>query len=104
MPRVPGTGTCAALPWKELTHVMVYDLSAESAGPTDEDLAAIEVEWPLIEAEMALVDAEIRMLTVQGGPGPVDWRRLRRAEARVIREALAFAARLRAAVDLPEVA
>jgi hypothetical protein len=66
----------------------------DTEGPTSKDLAAIETEWPLIEAEMALVDAEIRILTVHGGPSTLDWRRLRRAEARVIREALALAALL----------
>jgi hypothetical protein len=73
---------------------MVYDLPTDPAGPTDDDLAAIEAEWPLIEAEIALVDAEIRILTVHGQPSPLDWRRLRRAEARVMREVLALAAHL----------
>jgi hypothetical protein len=52
--------------------------------PSAADLAAIEVEWPLIEAELSLVDAEIRVLTAEGGPSPLDWRRLRRAERRVL--------------------
>jgi hypothetical protein len=62
-------------------------------GPTPEELAAIEAEWPLIAAEMDLVNAEIRALTADGGPSPLDWRRLRRAEHRVMREAAAFASR-----------
>jgi hypothetical protein len=62
-------------------------------GPTAEDLAAIEIEWPLIEAEMDLVAAEIRVLTV-ARLSDLDWRRLRRAEARVTRKALALAAHL----------
>lgn len=66
-------------------------------GPTDNDLAEIEAEWPLIEAELALLDAEIHLLTARGGPSPLDWRRLRRAEDRVTREATAFAARRRPA-------
>lgn len=61
--------------------------------PTPADLAAIEAEMPLIEAGIDLVDAEIRMLTVIGGPSPLDWRRLRRAEARVTRIAAELAAR-----------
>jgi hypothetical protein len=61
-------------------------------GPTGSDLAAIEAEWPLIEAELAVLDAEIHMLTVRGGPTALDWRRLRRAEDRVTREAAALAA------------
>ena len=57
--------------------------------PSTADLAAIDREWPLIEAEIALVDAEIRVLTNDGGPSELDWRRLRRAEERVMRELLA---------------
>ena len=56
--------------------------------PTAEDLAEIEREWPLIEAEMALLDAEIMCLSANGGPSPLDWHRVRRAEARVVRELL----------------
>ncbi len=70
---------------------MANDLAPEPDGPTPEDLAAIEHEWPLIEAEIELVDAEIRVLTV-AHPSDLDWRRLRRAEARVMREALALSA------------
>ena len=61
--------------------------------PTAEDLAAIEAEMPLIEAGIDLVDAEIRMLTAVGGPSPLDWRRLRRAEAAVTRIAAELAAK-----------
>jgi len=52
--------------------------------PTAGALAAIEAEWPLIEAELAALDAEIRALLVAGGPGALDWRRLRRAEHLVL--------------------
>ncbi|PSK63071.1 hypothetical protein B0E53_04988 [Micromonospora sp. MH33] len=57
--------------------------------PTAADLAAIEVEWPLIAAELDVLDAEISMIYAEdhGGPSPLDWRRLRRAEARVTRAA-----------------
>ncbi|GIF66741.1 hypothetical protein Ais01nite_47760 [Asanoa ishikariensis] len=57
--------------------------------PSAADLAAIEVEWPLIDAELAVLDAEITALNNadRGGPSPLDWRRLRRAAARVIRAA-----------------
>ncbi|WP_020522394.1 DUF6284 family protein [Catelliglobosispora koreensis] len=53
---------------------------AFTAGPTDVELAAIELEWPLIAAEMDIVDAEIRLLTAPDGLTELDWRRLRRAE------------------------
>ncbi len=52
--------------------------------PTSADLAAIDGEWPLIEAELNVVDAEVRMLSAAGGPSPLDWRRLRRLERRVL--------------------
>jgi hypothetical protein len=62
-------------------------------GPTVEDLAAIEAEWPLIEAELTLLDAEIRMIAADGDPTELDWRRVRRATSRVLREATALTAR-----------
>ena len=52
--------------------------------PHPAELAAIEAEWPLIEAELNLLDAEIVALSAAGGPSPLDWRRLRRAERRVL--------------------
>ncbi|MBE1485215.1 DUF6284 family protein [Plantactinospora soyae] len=55
--------------------------------PTAADLAAIEAEWPLIEAELSLLDAEIRALYTDGGPSPLDRRRIRRAEQGVMRTA-----------------
>ncbi|KIR64260.1 hypothetical protein TK50_00625 [Micromonospora haikouensis] len=57
--------------------------------PSAADLAAIEAEWPLIAAELDLLDAEISLINAadHGGPSPLDWRRLRRAEARVTRTA-----------------
>lgn len=63
--------------------------------PTPADLSAIDAEWPLIEAELSLLDAEIANIYAaeQGGPSPLDWRRLRRAEARVTRVAAELAAR-----------
>jgi hypothetical protein len=66
----------------------------DAAGPTSDDLAAIEAEWLLIDAELALLDAEITMLNAadNGGPSHLDWRRLRRAEARVTRVAADLAA------------
>jgi hypothetical protein len=63
--------------------------------PTAAELAAIEDEWPLIAAEMDVVDAEIAWINAadHGGPSPMDWRRLRRVEARVTRVAAELAAR-----------
>ena len=52
--------------------------------PTPAELADIEREWPLIEAELVLLDAEIRLLSIEGSPTPLDWRRLRRAEHQVL--------------------
>ena len=63
--------------------------------PTPGDLSAIEAEWPLIDAELSVLDAEIALINAadQGGPSQLDWRRLRRAEARVIRVAAELAMR-----------
>ena len=65
------------------------------AEPTAADLSAIVAEWPLIEAELSVLDAEITNIYAaeHGGPSPLDWRRLRRAEARVTRVAAELAAR-----------
>lgn len=62
-------------------------------GPSAADLAAIEDEMPLIDAGLELVNAEIAMFYAEdrGGPSPLDWRRLRRAEANWTRLAAAFA-------------
>ncbi|MEU8182553.1 DUF6284 family protein [Micromonospora sp. NPDC049047] len=64
-------------------------LALITAEPTAADLAAIDTEWPLIAAELDVLDAEITMLYAEdhGGPTALDWRRLRRAEARVTRAA-----------------
>ncbi|GIG01277.1 DUF6284 family protein [Catellatospora citrea] len=53
-------------------------------GPTDAELAAIELEWPLIAAELELTSAEITVLTANN-PTELDWRRLRRAERQRLR-------------------
>ena len=76
----------------EINNLTLADLRyepLEDDEPTAADLAAIDAEWPLIDAELAVVDAEIRALSAEGGPSPLDWRRLRRAEHRLL------AARLR---------
>ncbi|MGK5674082.1 DUF6284 family protein [Micromonospora sp. URMC 106] len=69
-------------------------LALFTAEPTAADLAEIEAEWPLIAAELDVLDAEITMLYAEdhGGPTVLDWRRLRRAEARVTRAAAELAA------------
>jgi hypothetical protein len=61
---------------------MTWDERVQSE-PTAADLAAIEAEWPLIDAELAVVEAEARMFR-PGGPSPLNWRRLRRAERQVL--------------------
>jgi hypothetical protein len=75
--------------------LMLSNPDADHDGPTLDDLSAIEAEAPLIDAELAWLDAELSLLNAaeRGGPSPLDWRRLRRAEARVIRESFAFVAR-----------
>ncbi|MFG1656872.1 DUF6284 family protein [Micromonospora chersina] len=70
-------------------------LAPVTAEPTAADLAAIEAEWPLIAAELDVLDAEITLIYAEdhGGPTALDWRRLRRAEARVNRAAADLADR-----------
>jgi hypothetical protein len=69
-----------------------FDVGCVDTEPTGDDLAAIEAEWPLIAAEIDLVDAEARMAAADH-PSDLDWRALRRAEARVLRAAAEFCAR-----------
>ena len=54
----------------------------DSAGPSADELAAIEAEWPLIEAELVVVDALVRWAAEPTHEGL--WRRHRRAERRVL--------------------
>lgn len=61
--------------------------------PTSAALSAIERQWPLLDAELAVVDAEVALLNAEGGGSALDWRRLRRAEQRVLRETTSLAAR-----------
>ncbi|MFG2060454.1 DUF6284 family protein [Micromonospora sp. NPDC048871] len=70
-------------------------LVAVTAEPTAADLAAIDAEWPLIAAELDVLDAQITLIYAEdhGGPTALDWRRLRRAEARVTRAAAEVATR-----------
>lgn len=77
---------------------------SELGEPTAAQLAAIEAEWPVIAAEIALVDAEIRILAAEAAPGPLDWRRLRRARRRVLSEQGGAAAVVASASDRPAVA
>ena len=80
-------------PGREVSRVMgAYDME-----PTAADLDAIEAEWPVVEAELAVLDAEISALTTPGGPSPLDRRRVRRAQRRL----LATLAGQRGAASLP---
>jgi hypothetical protein len=63
----------------------------EEREPTAAELAAIEYERPLIEAELAVVNAEIEIIRAGNGAGELAWRRLRRAQHRVLRAAAALA-------------
>jgi hypothetical protein len=78
-----------------VTEDQVREYIEDLGEPTPQAMAAIEAEWPLIEAELLVLDAEIALINAadHGGPSPLDWRRLRRAEARVTRVAAELAAR-----------
>lgn len=52
--------------------------------PTADDLAAIELEWPLIAAELDLLDAEISHIAAGPAVSALDRRRVRRAQRRVL--------------------
>jgi hypothetical protein len=67
--------------------------------PTPAHLAAIEREQRLLEAEIALVDAEILFLNAKPKPTQLDWRRLRRAQNRVLREMLSLIDRYLSSID-----
>src|SRR4051812_18463071 len=93
------TWSCIESPHPERTRTMIplpphgKDRFDPDEEPTADALAEIEREWSLIQAEIELIDAEIRLLTATGGPTEADWRRLRRAVKRVLREAAELATR-----------
>lgn len=76
--------------------MVTHDLE-DLAGPTDEEMSALMDEEPLIEAGVNLLDAEIRLLLVYPEPTALDWHRMRRAEALVMREMVKFQRRRKAA-------
>ncbi len=59
-------------------------MSTQEREPSSAELDAITAEWPLIVAELDLLDAQIALSNLNGAAGPLDWRRLRRAEHRVL--------------------
>ncbi len=59
-------------------------LNPNDAEPTANDLDAIEAEWPLIVAELDLLDAEVTVLLAGRRASLLDWRRVRRAEQRIV--------------------
>ena len=66
--------------------------------PTPAHLDAVDREQRLFEAEIALVDAEIRFRAAEP-PTQLDWRRLRRAQNRVLREITALIERYLHSLD-----
>jgi hypothetical protein len=67
--------------------------------PTPAHLDAIEREQRLLEAELALVDAEILFFAAESKPTQLDYRRLRRAQNRVLREMVALLERYLRSID-----
>lgn len=90
MIRINSRGLAAVIPLP--TTRTVPNPSDDNDGPTTAELDAIEAEWPLIAAEIAVVEAEIALLCAPSGPTELDWRRLRRARARTLRQATTLAA------------
>jgi Family of unknown function (DUF6284) len=68
----------------------VRSVAGDAAGPTFDDLAAIEREWPLIAAELDELDCLIRIISADRDPSEVDVRRYRRAQRRVLYELRVF--------------
>lgn len=58
--------------------------ASDAVEPTEEELAAIEREWPQIEAELAELDAWIQALGEGGRASSLDVRRWRRAQRQVL--------------------
>jgi hypothetical protein len=54
------------------------------AGPTPNDLQAIEAEWPVIAAELELLDAQLLLIMAGGQASGLDRRRVRRAARRLL--------------------
>ena len=83
-------------PTLHLEEHPVRDYNDFYAEPTAADLAAIEIEEPLINAELVWLDAEITLLDAaeRGRVSELDVRRVRRAERAVIRETFTHVARL----------
>ncbi|GAA1566734.1 hypothetical protein GCM10009789_20290 [Kribbella sancticallisti] len=63
---------------------IIHLQAAGGEEPTAAELAAIELEWPLIAAELDLLDAEISRITAGPAASPLDRRRIRRAQRRVL--------------------
>ncbi|GAA2812059.1 DUF6284 family protein [Kribbella solani] len=63
----------------------IIHLSAvASQEPSAADLAGIELEWPLIAAELDLLDAQIAFINAGPYASPLETRRVRRAQRRVL--------------------
>jgi cob(I)alamin adenosyltransferase len=71
----------------------IIHLSAVQDEPTAADLAAIEREWPQIAADLELLNAQIDLMNAGPFASVLDWRRVRRAERRMLDLAESFADR-----------
>ena len=63
---------------------IIHLKSVGSEEPTAADLLKIELEWPVIAADLDLLDAEIALIKAGPFASVMDWRRVRRAERRVM--------------------
>lgn len=69
---------------RDTTDPPSLPLDLDATEPSGADLAAIEREWPVIEAEIEELDAWIQVLIADRHVSKLDWRRLRRAQRRVL--------------------
>ena len=63
---------------------IIHLVAVSGEEPTTAELAAIELEWPLIAAELDLLDAQISLINSGPEASVLDRRRVRRAERRVL--------------------
>lgn len=63
---------------------IIHLSSVSDEGPSEADLAKIDREWPLIAADLDVLNAQIAQLNAGPFASDLDWRRLRRAERRVL--------------------
>ena len=84
LPQAPAAPLCGVTERTYTTMLPAQNPNENDAEPTADELDAIEAEWPVIAAELDLLDAQITAVTAGRSASLLDWRRVRRAEHRVM--------------------